>query len=364
MISNQLITRLRAGYSHISKRMPSVSSTLSFALITFMTMPTIALAVEDSDAIKGSDPGWDIGKMTCKLVFNLCRSGTEFFIGFGGDLMKTLSLDSLLSGNFRTGAFSKFFLAAAGVNKYALAPIASVILAAAFVMTMLKISDDSQRLGSKFWKNGFLQTVIMYAVSWWVIRNSVDIAGGIYWVMQRANAFVKTALSSAGVSVSSGLDLGAKLSETYMTAYDAITYGGVGQCVIYFLASLVFVAVCVSCFCYIISVALLRMADIYLRVAFAPIPSAFVVNDRSRAITWTYLKRFAAVCFQASVLLITIALAPLFFDVVGSAINLSAVSASSLGAAVASIIAPCIALGAITSFVKKSEPIANSLFGL
>ena len=77
-------------------------------------------------------------------------------------------------------------------------------------------------------------------------------------------------------------------------------------------------------------------------------------------------------CFQAGIIVVALALAGLFFGVAGTLISttfgdtsiLQGDLATGFAAAFVSILPALVALGTVTGIVKKSEGVANALFGL
>lgn len=345
--------------SHMRRYFCMLMSTIGFLI------PTLALAVTDDDSIADTEPNFllDAGHAALKLAYGMCRGLCESLVSIGTDALNTISTNTLFNSDFKTGTFKDFYNIAYEINAHGVTKIALVILAAAFVMAMLRISENSNNAHVPLWKNQMVQTTIMYGVSAYVISRSLDIAAGIYWISQQATNLTFKALQTIGVSQTTSIALGDTVKNAFMNQIDGITYRHFGDMFIYVLVALVFILVTVGCFCYIVSVGLLRMAELYLRAAYAPIPCAFAVSDKTRHTAWNYLKGFSALCFQAGIILAALTFAPLFITVAGACVK-TPEDATSIGSIIALVIAPCVALGCVTGIVKKSESISRAIFGL
>lgn len=345
--------------SHMRRYFCMLMSTIGFLI------PTLALAVTDDDSIADTEPNFllDAGHAALKLAYGMCRGLCESLVSIGTDALNTISTNTLFNSDFKTGTFKDFYNIAYEINAHGITKIALVILAAAFVMAMLRISENSNNAHVPLWKNQMVQTTIMYGVAFYVISHSLDIAAGIYWISQQATNQIFNALQTIGVSQTTGIALGDTVKNAFMDQIDGITYAHFGDIVIYIVIAFVFILVTIGCFCYIVSVGLLRMSELYLRAAYAPIPCSFAVSDKTRPIAWNYLKAFSALCFQAGIILVALTFAPLFITVAGACVQ-PPEGATGVGNIIALVIAPCIALGCVTGIVKKSESVSRAIFGL
>ena len=127
------------------------------------------------------------------------------------------------------------------------------------------------------------------------------------------------------------------------------------------------------CVVKVFTVSFLRMAEVYLRAAFAAVPFAFIAGERSRQIGLTYVKRYAATCFQAAVIVVALSFMGLLFAICSSIVGaaLDAVQLTATGYITAWVIdaakvaAPVIVgLSVATAVIEKTESLAASLFGL
>ena len=144
--------------SHARRYFCMLMSTIGFLI------PTLALAITDDDSIADTDPNplMDMMRAFTKLVYGMCRGFCESLVSIGTDALNTISTNTLFNSDFKTGTFKDFYNIAYEINAHGVTKIALVILAAAFVMAMLRISENSNNAHVPLWKNQMVQTTIMY----------------------------------------------------------------------------------------------------------------------------------------------------------------------------------------------------------
>lgn len=140
--------------SHARRYFCMLMSTIGFLI------PTLALAVTDDDSIADTDPNFlmDMGHALTKLVYGMCRGLCESLVSIGTDALNTISTNTLFNSDFKSGTFKDFYNIAYEINAHGVTKIALVILAAAFVMAMLRISENSNNAHVPLWKNQMIQT--------------------------------------------------------------------------------------------------------------------------------------------------------------------------------------------------------------
>lgn len=271
--------------------------------------------------------------------------------------------ESLFKEPFNQGTFGQFYEAASRVSDYAFEPYALALLSVTFVVGLVHVTDPRRRLAGTDWLEEVLMLIAMMGVCATLIVHAIDLCAAVYWLAQNLVEGVDQALTQIGMSPE---DLGSQtVSGALISHYDALTYAQGGSIFVFLLIALVAVVVCAVCSCMVLTTIFLRAGEIYLRAAASPLCLSLLIDEKTRASGMGYVKRFCAVCFQAAVIFIALALAPLFFDVSAGIVGTVGTSSIPGLSEILTLIIPTLcALFAVTGIVRTSEPIANSIFGL
>lgn len=270
---------------------------------------------------------------------------------------------ALVDKDFSTGTFARFYQVADKVSAYAFEPYALALLAIVFVTGLIHVSDPRRRLQGTDWLEEVLMLVAMMAVSVTLILHAMDLCGGAYWLARNLVKGVSDALVAIGMTPG---DLGnSTVSTAILGHYDSLTYAQGGAVLVYVLISAIAMVVSATTAFHVLSVLLLRAGEIYLRASASPLCLALLVDEKTRSVGMGYIRRFFAVCFQAAIIFIALALSPLFFAVAGDIIGTVGASDIPGVADILQIVIPTVcALMCVSGIVKSSESIANSIFGL
>lgn len=344
--------------------------------------PDVEPATTPSSGVTDSDPitkapnwglSWDcftrgfVHLIYCSFLLPFCK----FLMELGGYVMSAIDVNALFTADFSTGSFATFYQVANTISDRVAIPYGSAFLSVVFCLALLRSAAPRSRLTGPEWMQQFLGILLLFMISWTLITHAMDVMAALYWLGQNLVLVIQRALDSVGVS-SGGTSLGAGVSTALDAQLDGLTYGQAAQSVLYLLLATATVVTCLVCVIYIFSVGFIRMCEIYLRAAFAAVPMAFFSSESTRQMGWAYLKRFGAVCFQAGVIVVALALSGLLMGVAsnlmgttfGNTAILDGNLATGFAAAIVQVLPPLIAIGTVTGIVKKSESICNGLFGL
>lgn len=337
---------------------------------------TAASGVTDSDPISKA-PNWSlswdaISKGLIHFAYESFLSPiSKFNMQLGGYMLSAINTQSLFNQDFSTGTFQTFYLVASTISTKVAVPYGTAFLALVFSLALLRSANPRSKRTGPEWMSEFLGIVLLFMIAWTLITHAMDVMAALYWLGKNLVEVIERALDSINVGYN-GSAFGTSVSSALTTQLDSLTYGQFAQAFLYLILSIATIGICFSCVLYIFSVGFIRMAEIYLRSAFAAIPMAFFAAESTRHFAWAYIKRFAAVCFQAGIIVVALALAGLFFGIAGTLISttfgdtslLQGDLATGFAAAFVSILPALVALGTVTGIVKKSEGVANALFGL
>lgn len=318
--------------------------------------------VDWQNALKGTGPGYWITKWLWGQLSSFLdglRSVVSWVLGILDKSMTALFLEDF-SGD---GHLNQFYLIARKVSDHVAIPFGTAFLGVVFGIALVQTSDPRHRRQGAEWMQGFLGVVLMFALSWTLIYHAMDLCGMVYSV---ANNLVRWLNENLGVGGGgAGAQMATAITDSLRSAMDQVTYGGFGMSLLIILLGFVAVIASVGCVFYVMSAALLRIGEVYLRASVSAMCMAFLASDSTRSIGTQWIRKFCAVCLHAGLIIVALNLAGLLFafatGVVGPLV--SDPSASDINYMAA--IFPCmIALFSMTGLVKVSERVANGVFGV
>ena len=325
---------------------------------------------EGSKIIAENDPEFAlsftfVGHSIAKVMWSLMRGAAAGMISLGEWFLGIVDMHDLFTEDFATGAYSPLYTVAQTIAMRVGVPFGTAFLGVTFGVAMVRNSDQRRRNKAMDWGHSMLFLLLGFAVAWTLIYHAIDIMAALYWMGTQFVVYVERALEAVGVSSSMGEGLGSAMSDAILTkGFDTITYDGAGTMFVWALFGFITPICTIGCGFFVIFTAFMRMVEIYLRASFASIPMSFFMAESTRHMGWTFLKRFGAVCFQAGVIVLAVAFLPLLYGISASVLSNVISSADGLQAGLATILPLWIAVSGMTAIVKKSESIANGLFGL
>lgn len=299
------------------------------------------------------------------LAWSFCRGLAENATSLAEWCISLVSstADTAFTSDFTNGPFAQFYTMASTLSKNAFQPYAFAFLGLTFGVALMHQLDVRRKMAGIDIMASLAFVVMMFAVSYTLIVHAMDICACIYILAQNLVRVVNIALASVGIEASKSLGI----KEQVIASFDSLTYAQASTSFILLLLAIVALVACVACLFCVLTTIFVRVGEIYLRAAASPLCLAFFADDRSRAMGVGYLKRFAAVCFQAVMIVIAIGMIPLIMTVASeliAPITSDTSSLSGFGDAVAALIPSMCAVLCITEIVNKSKLVANSLFGL
>lgn len=328
--------------------------------------------VTDDTVIYGNPPSFELsGDFFLRIVayelFTLVHSMASAVMDLCGFLLGILdrATSPLLTADWAGGAFGRLYSAASAVASTVGIPFGMAICGMSLMVALNSVTDRMRRADARGQGLALLMLGLAFAVSVALVYHAVDIAGAIYWLATRLVAMLRAALAAAGVPVTVDGSIGEALKSSVMGGMEGLTYGQSGAILIYLIVALAMAFMCFGCMTYVILQALLRMAECYLRASFAPIAVAFAASDKTRPIAVNYLKRFAAVAFSAGLIVMSLALAGLLFDVASGIIGpLVQGGDGTVAGVIGGLVPTVVCVTAVTAIVKRTETISANLFGL
>lgn len=299
------------------------------------------------------------------LVWTFCRGLAESATSLAEWCISLVSstANTAFTSDFTNGPFAQFYTMASKLSKGAFQPYAMAFLGLTFGVALMHQLDVRRKMAGVDIMASLAFVVMMFAVSYTLIIHAMDICAAVYVLAQHLVGIVNSTLASMGIDTTSSIGI----KEQVINSFDALTYAQAGTSFILLILAIVSLVACVACLFTVLTTIFVRIGEIYLRAAASPLCLSFFADDKSRPMGVGYLKRFAAVCFQAVMIVIAIGMIPLINTVATQLIAPITSDTSTLngfGGAAAALIPSMCSVLCITEIVNKSKVVANSLFGL
>ena len=275
-----------------------------------------------------------------------------------------------LSADFKSGSFSALYDVAKRVNDDIAVPYGTAFLGIVFALQ--EPGRSRGHMPTEQWLDTTFRQLALLLVAWTLITHAMDVVYFIYWLGSNLSQFISERILQT-TFVSGSTSMGASISGLINDKVSGCTYEEFGGLIALLLFAGGMLMTVYRCVVKVFTVSFLRMAEVYLRAAFAAVPFAFIAGERSRQIGITYVKRYAATCFQAAVIVVALSFMGLLFAICSSIVGaaLDAVQLTATGYITAWVIdaakvaAPVIVgLSVATAVIEKTESLAASLFGL
>ena len=300
-----------------------------------------------------------------KLVWSFFRALADNATSLGEWCVKvmTANANAAFTSDFTSGTFGRFYTMASTLSRTAFQPYAMAFLGLTFGVALMHQLDVRRKMAGVDIMASLAFVLMMFAVSYTLIVHAMDICALVYYLAQNLVSIVNNTLASLGIGSSEPIEIRQKV----LDAFDALTYSQAGTSFILLILALVALIACVGCMFSVLTTIFLRVGEIYLRAAASPLCLSFFADDKSRHMGVGYLKRFAAVCFQAVMIVIAIGMIPMLMSVATdlvSPITSDTGSMEGFGDVVAALLPTMCAILSITGIVNQSRNVANGLFGL
>ncbi|MDY2776960.1 MAG: hypothetical protein SOU51_01090 [Collinsella sp.] len=330
--------------------------------LALLALPTQALAAEGP--IKDVEPSGitDIAGHLSRFAYTLFDGVTKSACQFGDWLLGFVldSADTIMSQGFYEGTYHDFFQIARAVSSQVFEPVALGALGIVLAIAMLRNVDPRLRTTGDEGFKQILWTIAVFGMCYFLITHAIDLAAGIYTMGRNLMDLTVSVMEPWAARAETGL-----YDAIYVGGYQTTTYEAAGYVLVWMLIALISAAVSVSTAFSIITTCLLRMAEVYLRAAISPLALALLLDERTRQAGMVYVKRYLALILQAAIIVIALALGPLFFAV-GTTIlsGLPVEEGFVIGNVLKTIIPTLCSIVIINQIVTRSEQVANSMFGL
>lgn len=328
---------------------------------------------EDSPAFDLTDIGGSLQLLIVKFLYTNIVSPVLYCVSdLCRFMLSAIDPSAIFSADFKSGSFSALYDVAKRVNDDIAVPYGTAFLGIVFALQLLEPGRSRGHMPTEQWLDTTFRQLALLLVAWTLITHAMDVVYFIYWLGSNLSQFISERILQT-TFVSGSTLMGASISGLINDKVSGCTYEEFGGLIALLLFAGGMLMTVYRCVVKVFTVSFLRMAEVYLRAAFAAVPLAFIAGERSRQIGLTYVKRYAATCFQAAVIVVALSFMGLLFAICSSIVGaaLDAVQLTATGYITAWVIdaakvaAPVIiGLSVATAVIEKTESLSASLFGL
>lgn len=323
---------------------------------------------EDADAEDWEDrclggtsyPGFDIANPFIYVrywLFTLIETFCGLLVDICNGLFGFLGQTDALTLDFNSSTYADVYNAAVSISQTLVQPVAVGFLGMALVIELLNFSKDLlggkgntgyEHLGSYVW------IIVKASVIATLIGHATLITGAIYEVFLWLTRHI--------VSLLSAINISGDFFDTFMVGLQEVTYANFGQVFIFWLVAIVMLVVVAITVLRVIVLMVTRMMEIYAMASFAGFPLVMLMSRQTRDSGVRYLKSFASVCFQASILVMLVFFSATVMSGVMDLVDTSGIQPAVAGVLIAAL-APIAGCFGINAVIGQSREIAGRILG-
>ena len=337
------------------KRLRILVILLATALALFA--PAIAFA----EPVIGSSPGmFDFGKQITKIIVEGMEGLAQSVLGLAAEFFSILSKGQIIGGDL--SSFPEVERVVNTILDRVLVPFAQGFFGIFLAIDCLRIIRDTGNSSLRFAGLGVMEQWIIFAIKYsilYVVITHVRLI--MYGVFGIFHAISNAIQNSVLVNMPSST-----ISENMMNAsFEAITYDqGFGISILLVIVAFV-VLVCVGLTTiYTQVLAIVRIFEIFIGIAFSPIPLTMLATKELSQGAVSFIKWFCGACLQLAILYAIVALGGPLISSIGSSLTAMFTTTNTGIEAIMIAIVPVVSSLALFMMVKQSREISNRIMGV
>lgn len=332
---------------------------MAAACVLMLTLCAPDLAMADNEIIEGSSPGLDIGKWPVKLLYDLVHGAAGTMLQWASEFWGIIA-----QGKFVGGDLSSFPDAEAMVRRIieqVVQPVAQGCLGVCLAIELLRIEHSFTKPSERnLGLGGFEQIIffgIKYAVLYMVVSNIYTIMYAIFsifnWMTVRMQSLMSVTMPST--TISPGM-----LDATFTT----LTYDDGGMLLILLIMAGAVLIVTAWTALYAQVLAISRIFEIFIMIAFAAIPATTFANKTLSSIGMEFTKTFCGACLQLAIIYAIVGIGgPIITGVSATLGSLFTSTTTGIDVLMAACV-PITSAIALYMMLKNSRTLANKVFGI
>lgn len=334
------------------------SALAALAVLALAMAPGQAFA--DSEVISSSSPGLlDQPKFMVKLIYDLLHTTATSILQWASEFWGIIA-----QGKFIGGSLSSFPEAANMVQAIidrVVVPVAQGCLGLMLAFELLRINASfATGAGEQIGLGGFEQYLffaVKYSALYVLINHIYAIMYGIFaifnWMERALQSLLSSSIATNAISPS-----------MLESAFSSLTYDDMGMILALFAASIAVLAVTAWTCLYSQVLAISRIFEIFILIAFSAIPVTTFANKALNNIGIEFAKVFCGACMQLAIIYAIVGLGgPIISSVSSQLAGLFQSTTSGIDALMAACV-PITSALALYTMLKSSRTLANKLFGI
>lgn len=331
---------------------------LALVVALLIAFPAFAWA----EPVIGSSPGmFDFGKQLTKwIVESALEPFAQTILGVASEFYSILSKGQIIGGDL--SSFPEVERVVNTILDRVLVPFAQGFFGIFLAIDCLRIVRDTGSSSLKFAGLGVMEQWIIFAIKYsilYVVITHVKLI--MYSVFSIFHAISNAIQNNILVNMPTNT-----ISSDMMNAsFEAITYDqGIGLGLVLVLVALV-VLICVALTTiYTQVLAIVRIFEIFIGIAFAPIPLTMLAVKELSQGAISFIRWFCGACLQLAILYAIVALGGPLISSISSSLTAMFTSTNTGVEAIMIAIVPIVSSLALFMMVKQSRDISNRIVGM
>lgn len=328
-----------------------------FSIVAILLVPALAFA----EPILGSSPGmFDFGKTITKWVVESCQSVAQSILGIASEFYSILAKGQIIGGDL--SSFPEVERVVNTILDRVLIPFAQGFFGIFLAIDCLRIIRDTGNSSLRFAGLGVMEQWIVFAIKYSILYVVIThvrlIMYGIFGIFHAiSNAIQNNVLINMPSSTIS--------SDMMNASFEAITYDqGIGLGIVLVLVAVVVLIAVALTTIYTQVLAIVRIFEIFVGVAFSPIPLTMLATKELSQGAIGFIKWFCGACLQLAILYAIVALGGPLISSIGSSLTAMFTTTNTGIEAIMIAVVPVVSSLALFMMVKQSREISNRIMGV
>lgn len=331
------------------------------AIIIAAMLALFAPAIAFAEPVIGSNPGmFDFGKQITKIIVEGMMGTAQGALGWAAEFYTILSKGQIIGGDL--SSFPEVERVVNTILDRVLVPFAQGFFGIFLAIDCLRILRDTGNNSLRFAGLGVMEQWIIFAIKYSILYVVIThvrlIMYGVFGIFHAiSNAIQNTVLVNMPTST---------ISQNMMNAsFEAITYDqGFGIALLLAIVSFIVLACVALTTVYTQVLAIVRIFEIFVGIAFSPIPLTMLAAKELSPGAISFIKWFCGACLQLAILYAIVALGGPLISSISSSLTAMFTSTSTGIESLMVAIVPIISSLALFMMVKQSRELSNRIMGV
>lgn len=341
-----------------SRRHLIAYSLLATVVIIFCLLPDQAFAVEGT--IHDHDPGFlEIDDWATKIIYNACSSLATPLLTWASEFYRIIAEGNIIGGEL--SSFPEVERVVENILNNVLVPVALGFFGLFLGLDLLRIMKDSGNNALRFAGLGVMEEWLIFGIKYGILYVAINHVQLIMYSIFSVFHYISTLVQR---NVLVDIDTSG-ISSTMMDAsFQALTYeNGPGLAILLLLVAFVVLIVVALTAIYTQVLAIVRIFEIFIGIAFSPIPITMLISRQLSSGGIQFFRWFCGACLQLAVLFAIVGLGgPLITSISGSVTAMFTTTDTAIQGMMTAVV-PVISALSLFVMVKSSRTISDKIMG-